>query len=195
MSQQSRDAVALSTKRLALREFEADDWAALHAIIGDAATMQYMDFGSESDEATKALLTENAEERAASPRRAHNLAAALGSSGEVIGSCGLYLHEPARGIAELYYALRRDAWGQGYATEIAEALLCFGFAGLRLHRVFASAAIENTASWRVLEKAGMRREGLMRQALSTSGGWRDAYSYAILGDEWRARRQGEGGKT
>jgi ribosomal-protein-alanine N-acetyltransferase len=66
------------------------------------------------------------------------------------------------------------------------SLLEFGFAELGLHRVFATARPPNVASWRVLERIGMRREGHLVRHRWMKGTWHDSYLYAILEDEWRA---------
>ena len=142
-----------------------------------------MDFFSDSEEDTRAVLAQDEEARTAAPPPMVNLAITVPPSDEAIGSCGLFIHNPRRGIAELYYALRRGQWGKGYATEAADALLRLAFEKISLHRVFGQAAVENEASWRVLEKAGFRREGLLRDALPAAGLWHDAYLYAMLDSE------------
>jgi len=94
----------------------------------------------------------------------------------------------ARGVqAELGWALRPEETGKGYATEAVEAVLriCFEHVGLR--RVTASCFAANTASYRLMERVGMRREGrTVQDALHPSGAWMDGYSYALLAHEWRA---------
>ena len=84
------------------------------------------------------------------------------------------------------YVFRRDAWGNGYATEAAKALAASGFGQLGMHRIYAHCDVDNVASARVLEKAGMQREGLLRQHMLIRGRWRDSYLYAALEDEWQA---------
>ena len=100
-----------------------------------------------------------------------------------VGEAGLNLSAPRHRRGEIFYKLLPEHWGHGYATETAQALLKFGFDGLKLHRIEAGAATENHASVRVLEKIGMTREGIGRKILSTPGGWRDNYRYAILEDD------------
>ena len=71
--------------------------------------------------------------------------------------------------------------------EAAHALLGYGFATLGLHRVIATCQPENVASWRVMEKLGMRREAHVRQCIPRDDGtWWDEYVYAILKAEWNA---------
>ena len=82
------------------------------------------------------------------------------------------------------YCLNRDYWGHGYATEAAQAVISFGFEQLGLHRIFAICDPCNVASWRVLARAGMRREGHLLEDRWQKGQWRDSYLYAILEREW-----------
>jgi RimJ/RimL family protein N-acetyltransferase len=64
--------------------------------------------------------------------------------------------------------------------------VCFDVLGLR--RVVAGCFAANTASWRLMERVGMRREGYaVRDALHRSGEWMDSCEYALLAEEWRAR--------
>lgn len=77
--------------------------------------------------------------------------------------------------------------GQGYATEAAAALLRICFEDLGLRRVTAQCFADNVASWRLMEKLGMRREThTVRESLHRSGAWLDGYAYALLAEEWRA---------
>ncbi len=92
------------------------------------------------------------------------------------------------GEAFIGYVLRRDAWGHGYATEAARTLLAFGFERLELRRIFADCHPANAASWQVMEKLGMRREGHFREEKLVKGEWWDRYVYAMLAREWRAAR-------
>ena len=111
----------------------------------------------------------------------------LRETGRLIGACGMRRTRPGGPQANMGYVLRRDAWGQGYATEAARALAGFGFEALGLHRVFATCDVENHRSARVLEKVGMRREGTMLEHMWIRDRWRDSFLYAILEHEWRAQ--------
>jgi len=113
------------------------------------------------------------------------------ASGRLIGSGGFVAWNTDHACGEIGYVLGREAWGQGYATEAARAMLGFGFAALRLNRVEAYCLPGNAASARVLEKIGMRREGLLRQARRFKNAFHDLYLYAILRADWDA---GQGGQ-
>jgi RimJ/RimL family protein N-acetyltransferase len=79
--------------------------------------------------------------------------------------------------------------GRGFATAIAGTLLDLAFAELGLHRATAGCFADNAASWRVMEKLGMRREQHgVRDSWHAELGWIDGYTYGILAEEWRAIR-------
>ena len=89
--------------------------------------------------------------------------------------------------AEIGWVIAPAHQGRGYATEAARGALeiCFDHLGLR--RVTAGCFVENEASWRIMEKLGMRREyHSRRDGLHRTRGWLDGFEYAMLADEWRA---------
>jgi RimJ/RimL family protein N-acetyltransferase len=87
-------------------------------------------------------------------------------------------------MAEFYYKFFPEFWGKGFATETAKALINFGFTKYNLHRIEAGVATKNKASIRVLEKAGMTREGIRRKILPIRGEWKDNFHYAIVEDDF-----------
>lgn len=95
--------------------------------------------------------------------------------------------EQARGVqAELGWSLHPDHGGRGYATEAVREAIRVCFEDLGLRRVLANCFADNTASWRLMERVGMRRElYAVREGLHRSGEWLDSMSYALLADEWR----------
>jgi ribosomal-protein-alanine N-acetyltransferase len=103
--------------------------------------------------------------------------------GKVIGLLGLICQDHRQG--EMGWALGVAYRGQGYATEAARALMDYGFNSLGLHRIHADTSTDNVASWRVMERLAMRREGLLRAAVYEGGKWVDRYIYGMLADEWR----------
>ena len=100
----------------------------------------------------------------------------------------------ARGVqAELGWTLDPALGGHGYATEAVAELLRLCFEELGLRRVVASCFADNTPSWRLMERLGMRREQVaVRESLHRELGWVDGLGYALLADEWRLRRAGRG---
>ena len=96
--------------------------------------------------------------------------------------------EHARNVqAELGWVMDTDYAGHGYATEAVRELLRVCFKDLGLRRVTAACFAANEASWRLMERVGMRREiHTLRESLHRSGEWLDGLGYALLADEWSA---------
>jgi len=105
----------------------------------------------------------------------------------MIGEVSLILRSVDARQAELGYILHPDFHGVGYATEAARAVLGIGFDGAWMHRIFARCDARNTASARVMERLGMRREAHFRDHMRVKGAWQEELIYALLEGEWRAR--------
>ncbi len=122
--------------------------------------------------------------------------------GEVVGDLMLAVEdawsqtevaEQAKDVqAELGWCLDPARQGHGYATEAVEALIRICFEDLGLRRVTANCFADNEASWRLMERVGMRRElYTVSESLHRSGVWLDGMGYALLADEWRARHSAD----
>lgn len=107
-------------------------------------------------------------------------------SDELRGAVGLNLNVRHR-RAEIGYWIGRPWWGQGLATEAVRALLEFAFTTLELNRVQATHLVRNPASGRVMQKAGMSREGLHREKFLKNDALEDVVEYAVLRKEWQAQ--------
>ncbi len=108
---------------------------------------------------------------------------AIESDGGHVGDVAVRVDEDGR-QARVGITLAGDAQGQGWGTEALGAVLDRLFeAGL--HRVVADCDVRNEASWRLLERVGMRREAHRLRASFWKGEWVDEYEYAVLAEEWR----------
>jgi RimJ/RimL family protein N-acetyltransferase len=103
--------------------------------------------------------------------------------GKVMGLSTLICREHRQGL--IGWALGIEYRGQGYATEAAKALMSYAFRSLGLHRIQADTSGDNSDSWGVMERLGMRREAQLREAVYKQGRWGDKYIYGMLSDEWR----------
>jgi [ribosomal protein S5]-alanine N-acetyltransferase len=150
--------VELTTPRLRLRPFTPADRAAIHAVYADAEVMRHVGHGPHRSAAdTDAAL--QAFDRMLASRGISFLAVEERATGRLIGDAGLYPVEGAEDDVELGYTLARDAWGRGYATEAAGALIEYARTALSAARVVATVDPANAASRRVLEKVGMTASG------------------------------------
>ncbi len=86
--------------------------------------------------------------------------------------------------AELGYWLGYPSWGRGLASEAVHRILRWAFVESNLHRVYAQVMSGNRRSHRVLEKAGMVREGTRRDHLRKGRRFVDVDEYGLLRDEW-----------
>lgn len=168
----------LETKRLTLRNFREADIPELIPLIGSrevAATTLRIPHPYTHHDAVEFLTA-----YAKGPDLV--FAIVLRSQGRLCGGIGLH-PENQHQRAELGYWIGLPYWGNGYATEAAQAVLRYGFEQLKLNRIFASHFRENRASQRVLTKLGMRREGCMRQHVLKWGRFVDLELYSILRQE------------
>ncbi|MCR5809423.1 MAG: GNAT family N-acetyltransferase [Clostridiales bacterium] len=179
--------VILETERLYAREFVKNDAADVFEYAGNIESSGFLPFSPESCEDVVKFVERRLAAQIEEPRKSYDLALCLKDTDEMIGAMGLYLTEDRR-QAELGYLLKKRFWGNGYATEAGKAFLRFGFLGLELHRITARCDDKNAASYRVMEKLGMRREAHFikdeyRKVFNRMG-WRSSYHYAILQKEY-----------
>lgn len=178
----------LRTPRLILRDFRPDDFDAIHDYGSDPEVCRYMPWGPNTLEDTAQALSRMQANAQVWPRMELGLGVELVEDGRLIGSIALHLRDATHRTVEMGYCLHRDFWGRGLMSEAAQGLADAGFGRFGLHRIYATCDVQNTGSWRVMEKIGMRREGLLRQDRRVKGAWRDTYLYAILATDWSAAR-------
>ena len=148
----------LATPRLSLREFRVDDADDLYRLHRDPRVMRYIGNGSVGTRESVATTLERAARQYRNYPGLGIWPATERESGEFIGwFCLKYVPQTVE--IELGYRLLPEAWGYGYATEGASALLDYGFEVLGLFRIIGLTHPGNTASQRVLRKAGMRDAG------------------------------------
>jgi len=178
----------IETSRLRLRPFAADDLDALFAYQSRDDVTRYLYWDARNREEVREALERKIE---ATSIRAEGdflaLAAESASTGELVGDVVLQLINEEHRTGEIGFMVHPDHHGHGYATEAAEPLLRIALADLRLHRVIGRVEARNTASARVLEKLGMRREAHLVENEYVKGEWQSELVYAILDREWRAR--------
>ena len=105
--------------------------------------------------------------------------------GESIGDLSVYIDRGER-RAEVGYGIHPGHWGKGYTVEAARAAMAWCCETYDRVKLAARADVRNTGSWRVMEKLGMRREGLLRSHRLIHGERSDEVVYGILREEFRA---------
>jgi len=175
----------LETARLRLRPFADSDADAIFALQSNAHILRYWDAPPWTDRARadqflatcRTMVEEGSGVRLAIDRSA---------DGAFIGWCTLARWNPTFRSASLGYCISDAAWGQGYATEAAGALLQWAFKTLDLNRVQAEADTRNAASARVLEKLGFVHEGTLRQDCIVNGEISDSWIFGLLRSDWQS---------
>ena len=171
----------LKTERLVLRPFEETDAEGLHAYLGDEEVVLYEPYGAMTME----------ECRLEAARRASDEAfwAVCLADGTLIGN--LYLSGADEfGTREIGYVFARACWHKGYATEAARRLMAYAFERLATRRIIALCDTRNAASFALMERLGMRREGEFKKNVGFKTDahgntiWTDSYQYAILKEEF-----------
>lgn len=177
----------IRTARLLLRPYRPDDVDAVYAYHRLPEIYRYLDGTALSRDAAKALVIKRTgSSTLGGVGESLNLVVELAQPGVLVGDCVLFWRSMGQG--EVGYVFNPAHHGHGYATEAVQALLRLGFADLGLHRVAARCDARNSASARVMARAGMRREAHLVQNGFLKGEWTDELIYAILRSEWEARQ-------
>jgi [ribosomal protein S5]-alanine N-acetyltransferase len=176
--------VTIETERLILRPFTMRDAPVIQRLLNDPHVsdgLLSVGYPFELPDAEKWL----------AGRITNRFAITLKGSGKLCGGIGIHTNaKHPRG--EMGYWVGRAYWGKGFATESAQALVKYGFEKLNLHRIAAMHFPRNDASRRVLEKIGMKREGLLRQYARKDGRFEDLIVYSVLRGEAEPLPHGRG---
>jgi RimJ/RimL family protein N-acetyltransferase len=176
----------IRTERLLLRPFTPADLDALHAVQSLPEVTRYLYWGPrDREQVREALEAKTGQTALLDEGQALSLAVEVAATGELAGDALLFWHSRVHRSGEIGYVFHPDHHGRGYATEAARALLALAFDGLDLHRVTARLDGRNTASARVLERLGMRREAHLVENEWVKDEWTDELVYAILQRDWR----------
>jgi len=173
----------IETERLILRDFTEDDWVKVHYYCSDEEVTKYTFWGPNSEEQTKVFIRSSINSQFNIPRTNHELAIINKSTNELIGNCCLNVEGSN---AEIGFCFSKHHWGYGFATEVAGALLSYGFKERRLHRIYATCRPANIGSAMVMEKIGMKKEGHLREHFMCKNSWQDSYLYSILIQEFKS---------
>ncbi|MBD7944389.1 GNAT family N-acetyltransferase [Psychrobacillus sp. Sa2BUA9] len=105
-------------------------------------------------------------------------------NGKFIATIDFVWWQPNNKTAEIGYVISKDYWRKGLTSEVAKEIIKFGFEKMDLVRIQARCDVENIGSARVMEKAGMSFEGIIRKGIFVKGMHRDLKMYSILKEEF-----------
>lgn len=174
----------IETERLILRKMRADDAADMFEYAARKDVTEYLTWYPHPD---KAYTRDYLEYLGTKYRTGDFFDWAITlkkENGKMIGTCGFTSFDFANDGAEVGYVLNPEYRGQGLVPEALLAVLEFGFNNLLLHRAEAKYIVGNDASRRVMEKVGMKFEGIKREGMLIKGNFRDIGVCSILKDEF-----------
>ena len=171
----------LKTERLVLRPFELPDVDDVFAYARDPMWGRYLPVPSpyEYKHAVEYVARSVLTSWSTTPVFAMCL------DGKVIGAINVRIHAH-NGTANVAYSISREHWGKGLVAEAVSEVMTWVFEAFDLPKITASADVANVQSWRVMEKLGMTREGVLRSerpSAAEAGSRQDVVVYSILRDE------------
>ena len=179
-------AYPIETERLLLRPYTDADLDDLCAIRSRPDVLRYLYEEVQTREEVAAAL-ERRKRRGVLSEEGAGLVLAVERKAVpgVIGDVSLFWASREHRQGEIGYIFHPDHQGKGYATEATRVMLRLGFEDLGLHRIAARCDARNDASWRLMERLGMRREAHLRENEFVKGEWTGELIYAVLAREWR----------
>lgn len=179
----------IRTARLILRPIAPTDAEAMHAYKSDPDSVRYVPYAPlERADVERRITTIWSTTAFSQQGDGVCLAVEERETGTLVGDVVLFWRDEVARSGEVGYNFDPRAGGRGYAGEAVDALLAVGFDGLGLHRIVARIDERNTASARVAERLGFRREARLVESEWFKGEWATMLVYALLEDEWRDAR-------
>jgi len=178
----------LETERLILRKLRLEDAKDLFEYASDPKVSKYVTWETHKSIEDSINLIKFTHERY-EKREGIIWGIVYKENKKVIGTCDISpVTKHFR--AEIAYALSRDYWGKGIATEAVKEAIRFGFEKMNLNRIQAMCSPENIGSYRVMEKVGMKYEGLIREYMYVKGKFQDLKLYSIVRREYFEQMRG-----
>lgn len=173
----------LNTSRLVIRPYrEGDEQAMFDNWCGRTELAPFMPWAPHKDIGVTKQVLSNWLKAYHSPRTYHW---GIEINGKLIGDIAVMNQSPVNLDCEIGYCLSPDHWNQGIMTEALIKVMHFLFSEVGFNRVHLRHLSENKASGKVMIKAGLKCEGILRQSIRTpQGGLADAPLYAAIRDEW-----------
>ena len=177
----------LNTDRLTLRKVTLNDVDDMYEYSKDESVTEYLTWSAHPDRAHTLNYVSGLQSRYRTGDF-FDWAIVHKDSGKMIGTCGFTRFDYTNNVAEIGYVLNRDYHGQGIVSEAASAVLQFGFERLGINRIEGRFILGNDASRRVMEKIGMKFEGVQREGMLIKGIYRDIGICSILRSEYVSKK-------
>ena len=178
----------LESKRLYIRSFEKSDWNDLYEYLSLQEIYRFEPGAPITEKEAQKLTEERSKTESFK-------AVILKENKKMIGHLYFNHTQPEHFMTwELGYIFNPKFYNFGYATEASREIIRYAFAELKAHRIIANCNPNNTPSWKLLEKIGMRKEGFFKKKdffrRDEKGNplWLNCYQYAILEEEIKVEK-------
>jgi RimJ/RimL family protein N-acetyltransferase len=175
----------ITTARLVIRRLAPGDWKDLLELMSDEEFLRYSANPPMDEDGVLRWLESDAHVKLTTPNQTFYMGIEVQDGSRLIGILNLNFDDSQRLQATFNIALNGKFQRQGFGLEAVVAFLTFCFEGLKLHRVAGTCDSSNAAACRLLEKAGLRREGEFVKSRWLNGEWTNALWYAVLDEEYR----------
>jgi RimJ/RimL family protein N-acetyltransferase len=176
------------TPRLHARAFVPEDVAAFAAYRADPDVARYQSWSDFTVADAEAFVRSLQEDEPGVPGEWFQIALEAKADGILVGDLAFHIDAEEPRQAEIGFTLAPAQQGRGYGTEALTGLLDWTFPTFGLHRVIAITDALNSSAAALLERVGFRREAHFVENIFFKGAWGSEFSFAVLADEWAARR-------
>ena len=177
----------ITTDRLLIRKLGIGDAEDIYAVSRNPAVSRFVLWETHRSIADSRSMLRGIL-RAYRAQEPATLGIVLRQTGHVVGTIGFLWIDREHNAAEIGYSLAEELWNQGLMTEALQAMLKFGFEALRRGGVGGGWDVRNTGSGRVMRKAGMQKEGVLRQRLYNKGEYIDVELWSILASDYEQKQ-------
>lgn len=181
-----RNLPVLETTRLILRKMAMNDLQDVFAYSSDDEVTRFLRWGPHAaPEETENYLREVLREYRAGQDGPWGVE--YKQTGKVVGSIHLMAISAQHSKAEIGFVLSKPYWNRGLMSEALARVLQYSFESIGLNRIEGLCLVDNLAAKRVMEKVGMKQEGVLREYLFQKGAFRDFSLYSMLKREYQSR--------
>jgi len=176
--------INLVTPRLQIRNLKVTDLFDFHTYRSNPDVTRYQGFDVMTLEQAEEFIKAQTEKRFGKPGEWVQYGIEKKETGKIIGDCAIKLELNDSRIAEIGITISQLEQRKGYAKEVLFGILTFLFDVKGIHRVVEIVDVENTASIKLLESSGFKKEGHFIENIFFKGKWGSEFQYAMLKREW-----------
>ena len=179
----------IHTDRLLIRHLEIADLKDFHIYRCNPEVTKYQGFNVMTIEEAEAFIKDNATKNYGNAGEWVQYGIENTDTGKLFGDCAIKLDSYDTRIAEIGITISHLEQQKGFAKETLLGILKFLFDVKNLHRVVEIVDVENTASIKLLDSTGFKKEGHFIENIFFKGQWGSEYQYAMLQREWNDRKK------